>query len=87
LGVRYWVIVKAPRYPERNTNPPSNITDIKESNSLQEGIGYLASVTVASADDPFDPREKRNGNFAPPLSRASYVNSLCRLKRDMNFFS
>jgi hypothetical protein len=65
LGVRYWVIVKAPRYPERNTNPPSNITDIKESNSLQEGIGYLASVTVASADDPFDPREKGNGNFAP----------------------
>ena len=64
-GIRYWVVVRAVRYPEKEATIPSNIMDIKAGCSHKGETGYFASVSVANAEDPFDPMAKNNGNFFP----------------------
>jgi len=61
---QHFVIVCCARYPHSPVEP-SNVQDIKDSVSLVTDSGYLAQVCVASAEDPFDPEAKTNGNFLP----------------------
>jgi len=37
------------------------------------GIGYFASVVLASSDDPFDPEAKDNGNFLPLIRGEGFI--------------
>jgi hypothetical protein len=67
-----YVVVSSARYPEEAL-PPKNIDDIKESNSRMSGIGYFASVVLASSDDPFDPEAKDNGNFLPLIRGEGFI--------------
>lgn len=64
-GNAYWVVVRAARYPTKEANIPDNINEIKENCAGMSKFGYFASVTVANADDPFDPMAKENGNYLP----------------------
>jgi len=64
-GKAFWVVVRAVRYPDKEACIPSNIRDIEASCSKMGERGFFASVTVANADDPFDPDSKENGNFLP----------------------
>lgn len=50
-----WVTVRAARYPQLEAAMPSNITDIAASCARQGKVGHFASVSVANAEDEFDP--------------------------------
>lgn len=65
LGKAYWVVVRAVRYPDKDTSIPKNINEIKANCVRMGKVGYFASVAVANADDPFDPMAKENGNYMP----------------------
>ena len=60
-----WVIVRAVRYPETEASHPPNMADITAHFNKLGHAGQFASVAVASADDPFDPLAKINGNVVP----------------------
>jgi hypothetical protein len=60
-----WVLVRAVRYPEKETTEPENTTELKSHFDAMGFPGHFASVAIASVDDPFDPDAKRNGNFVP----------------------
>jgi hypothetical protein len=49
-----WVVVRADRYPKKHAARPDNLEDIKRSCAEISRVGFFASVTVASADDPSD---------------------------------
>lgn len=50
-----WVVVRAVRYPTKSAEPPANWRAIAERCSRLSKSGYFASVSVANADDAFDP--------------------------------
>jgi hypothetical protein len=50
-----WVIVRAARYPLMEAKPPTNWQQIAERCAGFSRIGHFASVSVANADDAFDP--------------------------------
>lgn len=50
-----WVVVRAVRYPVLTANPPAAWHQIVERCSRLGKVGYFASVSVANADDAFDP--------------------------------
>jgi hypothetical protein len=50
-----WVVVRAVRYPQKAAKLPENWRQIAESCARISKVGYSASVSVASADDAFDP--------------------------------
>jgi hypothetical protein len=58
-----WVVVKAARWPERECEIPENINEIADRVKRIGQKGHFALVKVASANDPFDPMAKTNGNF------------------------
>ena len=60
-----WVVVRAARYPKKSADRPANLEEIKDYCSKMSREGFFASVTAASADDPFDPFAEKNGNFSP----------------------
>jgi hypothetical protein len=60
-----WVVVRAVRYPEMDAIPPANWPSITRSCARLSKTGNFASVSVANADDPFDP----SGAGAVPLWR------------------
>jgi len=60
-----WVIVKAVRYPMTKAERPANIKDIVAAVSRVSTKGHFASVSVANANDSFDPK----GVGALPLIR------------------
>lgn len=51
----HFVVVRAARYPNKKARRPANIEDIKQSCAKMSQVGFFASVTVANANDPFDP--------------------------------
>jgi hypothetical protein len=57
-----WVLVRAVRYPEVEATEPANTPELKLHFAKLGFPGHFASVAIASADDPFDPDAKRNGN-------------------------
>ena len=59
-----WVVVKAARWPERECEIPENINEIAQTFEQVSTKGHFAAVKVASANDPFDPMAKDNGNFS-----------------------
>lgn len=60
-----WASVCAVRYPLREASAPKCLAQLR-SRFLSEGFeGYFASVSVASANDPFDPLAHQNGNVLP----------------------
>jgi len=50
-----WVVVRAVRYPTLEATVPANWPAIAESCSRLGRTGHFASVSVANADDAFDP--------------------------------
>jgi hypothetical protein len=64
-GGSEWVIVRAVRYPLTEAAEPENTAELKTYFDNMGYPGHFASVSVASADDPFDPDAERNGNFIP----------------------
>lgn len=50
-----WVVVRAVRYPRLKADLPANWQQIFERCAVIGKVGYFASVSVASADDAFDP--------------------------------
>ncbi|MCP4074738.1 MAG: hypothetical protein GY744_00960 [Gammaproteobacteria bacterium] len=64
-GHAYWVVVRATRYPEPETQTPSNIDDIKDNCSPMGKAGYFASVSAGNSEDPFDPKAKQSKNTLP----------------------
>jgi len=50
-----WVVVRAVRYPRLQADPPANWQQIAEHCASVGKVGHFASVSVASADDAFDP--------------------------------
>jgi len=50
-----WVVVRTVRYPTLKANPPSNWQQIAERCARLGRAGHFASVSVANADDAFDP--------------------------------
>lgn len=50
-----WVVVRTERYPKKDACPPVNWAAIARSCSRLSSIGHFASVSVANADDSFDP--------------------------------
>ncbi|MDD2724015.1 MAG: hypothetical protein PHH59_08360 [Methylovulum sp.] len=61
----FWVVVRVGRYPMKEADIPANLQNIKQSCSRMSRVGFFASVTVANANDPFDP----SGENAMPLYR------------------
>lgn len=61
----HFVVVRADRYPKKKASRPANIEDIKQSCAKMSQVGFFASVTVANANDPFDP----SGEIITPLYR------------------
>ena len=64
-NLRYWVVVRAGRYPAVSIKVSENISQIAESVAGVGVAGFFASVIVANADDPFDPDARQTGNFLP----------------------
>ncbi len=60
-----WVLVRAVRHPEKEATEPENKSELKSHFGKMGFPGHFASVAVASADDPFDPGAKSNGNYVP----------------------
>jgi hypothetical protein len=54
---REWVIIRAARYPVR-ADPPANWQQIAERCARLGKVGHFASVSVARADEAFDPEHK-----------------------------
>ena len=61
----YWVVVKGRRYPSSRVESKETLSKIAASIATTESSGYLAYVTVANSDDPFDYDAEQNGNFLP----------------------
>ena len=51
-----WVVVRAVRYPTLQADPPADWAAIAQSCARLSRRGSFASVSVASADDEFDPQ-------------------------------
>lgn len=49
------VVVRAVRYPAAEANLPNNLAEMKAHFNKLGHLGYFASVSMASVDDPFDP--------------------------------
>jgi hypothetical protein len=64
-NIPHYVVVRADRYPKQKAQRPTNLADIKQSCAAMSQSGFFASVTVANADDPFDP----SGKIITPLYR------------------
>jgi hypothetical protein len=61
-----WVVVRAVRYPTLKADPPANWKQIAARCAKLGRVGHFASVSVANADDAFDP----SGSVPPePLWR------------------
>ena len=60
-----WVLVRAVRHPEKEATEPENKSELRSHFGKMGFPGHFASVAVASADDPFDPGAKSNGNYVP----------------------
>jgi hypothetical protein len=69
-----WAIVRATRYPEHGVPVPDDY-DAVQAHLAEKGfpIGNFVSVSVASADDPFDEDAKRNGNYRKLYRGEPYV--------------
>jgi len=52
-----WVVVRAVRYPDIAAEAPINWQEIASRCAVLGKIGYFASVSVANADDTFDPSD------------------------------
>lgn len=65
-GLLEWVVVKACRYPAMTPERPENWLDIVRTCGGENVIGHFATVSVASADDVFDPAD---GVSSVPLWR------------------
>ena len=52
---REWIVVRAVRYPQTKADPPANWQEIAERCARLGKVGYFAPVSVANADDAFDP--------------------------------
>jgi hypothetical protein len=50
-----WVVVRAARYPEKTAEPPRNWQAIAEGCARIGKSGHFAPVSVANADEAFDP--------------------------------
>lgn len=50
-----WVVVRAVRHSQRMANPPKNWQQIAERCAHIGKTGHFASVSIANADDSFDP--------------------------------
>jgi hypothetical protein len=50
-----WIVVRAVRYPKSNAIPPADWPQIAASCARLGKVGHFASVSVANADDAFDP--------------------------------
>ena len=61
---QHLVIVCSARYPH-SPRMPENVREIRNSVSDVTSSGYLAMVTLASTEDPYDPNAADNGNFLP----------------------
>jgi hypothetical protein len=57
-----WVVVRAVRYPKKQAEMPSNIQQMIDGMGSN---GNFASVSVANANDSFDPSAEVNGSFLP----------------------
>ena len=64
-GTENIVIVRAARYPEDRPQLDDTIIDIGSRVLGNPDAGYFAPMTVANADDPFDPDAKTSGIFLP----------------------
>lgn len=60
-----WVVVRAVRYPAAEADLPNNLAEMKAHFNKLGNLGYFASVSMASVDDPFDPDAVTNRNFVP----------------------
>lgn len=61
-----WFVVRAVRYPKSEAEPSADWEQIASSYAAMSKTGHFASVSIASADDPFDP----NSSMPPePLWR------------------
>jgi hypothetical protein len=60
-----WIIVKFSRWPNDKPEMPKNISVIANEITKISGLsnGNFASMSIANANDPFDPSAKKNGNF------------------------
>ena len=67
-----FVIVVTARYPNEPELDEDLIEKIKEGVSGFATSGYIAEVTLVSADDSFDPDAKENGNYLPLWRGAGY---------------
>lgn len=61
----HFVVVRSARHPDVEIPLPQNIDDIKKGCARKSESGFFAAVILASADDPFDPDARSNGNFLP----------------------
>jgi hypothetical protein len=50
-----WVVVRAVRFPKKDAILPANWASITQSCARISKTGHFASVSIANADDPFDP--------------------------------
>ncbi len=48
-------------------------------------IGYFASVSVANANDPFDPTANESGNYLPLIRDVEYMCSFNGLELASSF--
>ena len=62
----YWVVAKGRRHPSSRVESNETLLKIAASIVPRVSSGYLAYVTVANSDDPFDCDAEQNGNFLPP---------------------
>ena len=67
-----FVVVVTARYPHEPELEDGLIEKIKEGVSGFATSGFIAEVTLVSADDPFDPDAKNSGNYLPLLRGAGY---------------
>ena len=67
-----FVLVVPARYPDAPMLEDGVIENVKEKVSAYARSGFVAEVTLASVDDPFDRDAKINGNYLPLLRGAGY---------------
>jgi hypothetical protein len=50
-----WIVVRVARYPKSKADPPANWQQIADRCARLGKVGHFASVSIANADDAFDP--------------------------------
>jgi len=68
----HFVVLSTSRYPFEPKLSEDITSEIKKRSGYFISSGFRAEITLVSADDPFDPNAKSNGNYLPLIRGKGY---------------